>query len=198
MKFPPETLMAYADGELDAQTRRAIEAEMAVDPQVAQEVERHRAMRAEVGGAFAGVLDEPVPDRLLRAAKKSPANTSAQPRRRWSWPEWTSIAASLLIGILAGRAMLQPESESGLVVAGSDGRVIAGGALAQALSEQLSSQDGTDIDIGLTFRTKVRRVLPHLRRARPEPGGRLRLPRCRDLAHRHAFDGTSCAGRRRL
>src|SRR5262245_21219445 len=64
MKFSPETLMAYADGELDAETRRAIEAEMAVDPQVAQEVERHRAMRAEVGGAFAGVLDEPVPDRL--------------------------------------------------------------------------------------------------------------------------------------
>jgi hypothetical protein len=154
MKFPPETLMAYADGELDAQTRRAIEAEMAVDPQVAQEVERHRAMRAEVGGAFAGLLDEPVPDRLLRAARKSPANSSAQPRRRWSWPEWTSIAASLLIGILAGRAILQPERESRLVAAGSDGRVVAGGALAQALSEQLSSQDGTEIDIGLTFRSR--------------------------------------------
>jgi hypothetical protein len=154
MKFPPETLMAYADGELDAETRRAIEAEMAVDPQVAQEVERYRAMRAEVRGAFAGVLDEPVPDRLLRAAKKSPANTNAPPRRRWSWPEWTSIAASLLIGILAGRAILQPESESGLVVAENDGRVIAGGALALALSEQLSSQDGTEIDIGLSFRAR--------------------------------------------
>ncbi len=154
MKFPPETLMAYADGELDAQTRRAIEAEMAVDPQVAHEVEQYRAMRAEVGGAFAGVLDEPVPDRLLRAAKKSPANASAQPRRRWSWPEWTSIAASLVIGILAGRALLQPESESRLVVAGSDGGVVAGGALAQALSEQLSSQEGTAIDIGLTFRSR--------------------------------------------
>jgi hypothetical protein len=154
MKFPPEILMAYADGELDAQTRGAVEAEMTVDPQVAQEVERYRAMRAEVGGAFAGVLDEPVPDRLLRAAKKSPANTSAQPRRRWSWPEWTSIAASLLIGILAGRAILQPESESGLVVAENDGRVIAGGALALALSEQLSSQDGAEIDIGLSFRAR--------------------------------------------
>jgi hypothetical protein len=154
MKFPPETLMAYADGELDAETRRAIEAEMAADPEVAQEVERHRAMRTEVGGAFAGVLDEPVPDRLLRAAKKSATSTGAQPRRQWSWPEWTSIAASLLIGILAGRALLPPDSESGLVVAESDGRVVAGGALAQALSEQLSSQDGTEIDIGLTFRTK--------------------------------------------
>ena len=158
MKFPAETLMAYADGELDDETRRAVEAEMAVDPQVAQEIERHRAMRADVSGAFAGVLDEPVPDRLLRAAKKAgpkSSQTTGQPRRPWSWPEWTSIAASLLIGVLAGRAMLQqPGAERGLIVAGLDGRVIAGGALSQALSEQLSSQDGTDIDIGLSFRAK--------------------------------------------
>jgi hypothetical protein len=154
MKFPPETLMAYADGELDAETRRAIEAEIAVDPQVAQEIERHRAMRDEVGGAFSGVLDEPVPDRLLRAAKKSGAKAQ-QPRRQWSWPEWTSIAASLLLGVLGGRALLQqPDRGSGLIVAGVDGRVIAGGALAQALSEQLSSQDGSGVDIGLSFRTK--------------------------------------------
>jgi hypothetical protein len=154
MKFSPETLMAYADGELDAETRRAIEAEMAVDPQVAKEVARHRAMRSEVGGAFAGVLDEPVPDRLLHAAKKSGAKAGA-PRRQWSWPEWTSIAASLVLGVLGGRALLQqPDRGSGLIVAGVDGRVIAGGALAQALSEQLSSQDGSGVDIGLSFRTK--------------------------------------------
>jgi hypothetical protein len=155
MKFPPEILMAYADGELDAETRRAIEAEMAVDPQVAQEIERHRAMRAEVGGAFAGVLEEPVPDRLLRAAKKTAPKAAQPSRRQWSWPEWTSIAASLVIGVLGGRALLQqPDRSSGIIVAGVDGRVIAGGALAQALSEQLSSQDGSGVDIGLTFRSK--------------------------------------------
>ena len=159
MKFPPETLMAYADGELDVETRRAIEAEMAIDPEVALEVERHRAMRAEVGGAFASVLDEPVPDRLLRAAKKATPraqkSTDGQPRRQWSWPEWTSIAASLLIGVLAGRAMLhEPDRANPIIVAATDGRVIAGGALAQALGEQLSSQDGTAVDIGLSFRAK--------------------------------------------
>jgi len=154
MKFSPETLMAYADGELDAETRRAIEAEMAVDPQLAQEIEQHRALRTEVGGAFAGVLDEPVPDRLLRAANKTGAKAE-QSRRQWSWPQWTSIAASLLIGVLGGRALLhQPDRGSGLIVAGLDGRVIAGGALAQALSEQLSSQDGSGVDIGLSFRAK--------------------------------------------
>jgi hypothetical protein len=155
MKFPPETLMAYADGELDAQTRREIEAEMAVDPQVAQEVERHRAMRAEVGGAFAGVLEEAVPDRLLRAAKKTAPKTDQPARRQWSWPEWTSMAASLLIGVLAGRTLLdRPHTVSGIIASGVDGRIIASGALAQALSEQLSSQDNKDIDIGLSFRAK--------------------------------------------
>jgi hypothetical protein len=153
MKFSQEILMAYADGELDAQTRRAIEAEMAVDPQVAQEVERQRAMRAEVGAAFAGVLDEQVPDRLLRAATKAKAATQ---RRQWAWPEWTSIAASLLIGVLAGRAMLQSPGgeQDGIIAAGIDGRIVASGQLAQALSEQLSSEDGSGIDIGLTFRSK--------------------------------------------
>jgi hypothetical protein len=152
MKFSHEMLMAYADGELDAQTRQAIEAEMAADPLVAAAVERQRAMRAEVGAAFAGVLDEPVPDRLLRAATKAKALPQ---RRTWSWPEWTSIAASLLIGVLVGRALLQPPSASGgIIAAGTDGRIVASGQLAQALSQQLSSEDGSGIDIGLTFRSK--------------------------------------------
>ena len=152
MKFSQEMLMAYADGELDAPTRQAIETEMAADPLVAQAVERQRAMRAEVGTAFAGVLDEPVPDRLLRAATKAKALPQ---RRTWSWPEWTSIAASLLIGVLVGRALLQPPSAGGGIIAtGTDGRIVAGGQLAQALSEQLSSEDGSRVHIGLTFRSK--------------------------------------------
>jgi len=152
MKFSQETLMAYADGELDGETRRAIEAEMAVDPQVAREVERQRALRTDVGAAFAGVVDEQIPDRLLRAAKQSQA--TSQPRR-WSWPEWTSIAASLVIGVVAGRAILQsPGAKDGIIATGVEGNIVASGELAQALSEQLSSEDGSGVDIGLTFRSK--------------------------------------------
>jgi hypothetical protein len=150
MKFSQETLMAYADGELDAQTRREIEAEMATDPQVAQEIEKHRALRADVGQAFAGVLTEQVPDRLLRAAKKTPS----APRRQWSWPEWTSIAASLAIGVFGGYLMLKPDRSGEIIASAADGHVVAGGALAQALSDQLSSEDGSAVDIGLSFRSK--------------------------------------------
>ena len=195
MKFSPETLMAYADGELDV-------ADAPRD-------------RSRDGGRSAGRAGSRAASRDARRGGRriSPAcstsrcrtdccarqrnrqrSASAQPRRQWSWPEWTSIAASLLIGVLAGRAMLQqPDRESRLIVAGSDGRVIAGGALAQALSEQLSSQDGTGDRHRPDLPREVRRVLPHLRRARLEPGSRLRVPRCRGLAHRHAFDCASCA-----
>ena len=153
MKFSHDMLMAYADGELDRETRRAIEAEMAIDPQVAQEIERQRALRADVGAAFAGVLDEQVPDRLLRAATK--AKAPAPQRRQWSWSEWTSIAASLVIGVIAGRAILGPAAtKDDMVATAAVGNLVAGGQLAQALSQQLSSEDGSGIDIGLTFRSK--------------------------------------------
>ena len=55
-KFDDETLMAYADGELEPGQRAAIEQAMREDPQVAAAVERHRALRLDVGGAFAGIL----------------------------------------------------------------------------------------------------------------------------------------------
>jgi hypothetical protein len=170
MKFSPETLMAYADGELDADTRRAIEAAMTTDSEIAAQIERHRALRSQLGAAFDGILDEQVPDHLLEAAQSSPAGTASKvvdltelrarkaegvaQRRRWSWPEWTSIAASLLVGVLVGRAALQ-SSPSNLVAAKGDG-VIASGALAAALSDQVGAAAGSDatVAVGLSFRAK--------------------------------------------
>ena len=169
MKFSQETLMAYADGELDAQIRREIEAAMATDQEIAVQVERHRKLRSELGAAFDGVLDEPVPDHLLAAAQSSQnrsagkvvdltelraAKTRVGPRHRWSWPEWTSIAASLLVGLVLGRAALQ-SSQSNLV-ATEGGRVLAAGALAAALAEQTGESTGDSVvDIGLSFRSKA-------------------------------------------
>ena len=58
--------------------------------------------------------------------------------------------------MLAGRAILQsPAADHDIVATASDGHIIAGGQLAQALSEQLSSEDGSSVDIGLTFRSLV-------------------------------------------
>jgi hypothetical protein len=167
MKFPDETLMAYADGELDEPTRRTIEAAMESDPEIAKAVERHRKMRKELSVAFGGVLDEPAPDRLIDTAKSAPAHRSvadfpaasaakqaAAARRRWSAPQWAAIAASVLLGVVVGRTALQtPESD---LVAMSKGRLVAAGSLANALSNQAGGAAPSDsrIAIPATFRSK--------------------------------------------
>jgi anti-sigma factor RsiW len=60
-------LMAYVDGEVDAATAREIEAAMAADPAVAARAQRMRDGAAITRSAFADVLHEPVPDRLIAA-----------------------------------------------------------------------------------------------------------------------------------
>lgn len=165
MQFSDEILMAYADDEVDADLRRQIEAAMALDPSIAERVAKHRNVRAELGAAFDGVCDEPIPDRLLEAAASSPAKPAsvtdlkaaraakerAAHPRRWSWVEWTSIAASLVIGILAGRTALHP-SRSDLFATAAEG-IVARGELSAALTDQISG-DAKDakVRIGLTFR----------------------------------------------
>ena len=59
MKYDDETLMAYADGELDAAQRAQIDAAIAQDPGLALRVQEHKALRARMTGAFSRVLDSP-------------------------------------------------------------------------------------------------------------------------------------------
>ena len=53
MKFSDETLMAYADGELDDDQRAAIERAVGADPALAERVAQHQALRSDVFAAFA-------------------------------------------------------------------------------------------------------------------------------------------------
>jgi anti-sigma factor RsiW len=71
-----ETLMAYADGELEPASRLEVEAAMAADPDVARRVEQHRAFRKKLRATFDPVLLETVPDSLvsaIRASSRRPA-----------------------------------------------------------------------------------------------------------------------------
>jgi hypothetical protein len=171
MSFSDETLMAYADGELEPAARAEVESAMRGDPEVAARVARHQALRTDVFAAFAPVLDEPVPARLsaaampakvadldaARAARQAP--DAAAPARGWSWAQWGGMAASLAIGVLAGSLLLggagsggQPQS----AIAAVDGALVARGALADALSSQLASgaAEGAGVKIGVSFAAK--------------------------------------------
>lgn len=162
MKFSDETLMAYADGELDVATRAAIEAGMASDPQIAQAVERHRSMRRDLRAAFDPLLDEVVPERLVTAARMAPVRDSSdvvpidRARRRtplnWSWPHWSAMAASLLIGILITRVLTDGDED----IVARQGHMVAAGSLATALDHQPSGVTGTSgVHVSLTYRTKA-------------------------------------------
>ena len=176
MSFSDETLMAYADGELDDITKHEVELAMRLDPTLAARVRQHQALRANVFNAFAPTLDEAVPQRLQAAARtgkvvhlnsvraaRAPAAPPAPPvtRRkppRWSWPEWGALAATLVVGVLAGVAGHQ--SLSGyqeLVAIDSDGgTLMARGELDASLTQQLASAalPHAPVRIGTSFVSK--------------------------------------------
>jgi hypothetical protein len=162
MTYSDETLMAYADGELEPAERAAIEHAMQADPAIAEAVARHRALRQDIAAAFAGILDEPVPARLqpaaapaapvvsldaaraARAAQAAPAPV----RRRWSWPEWGALAAMLMVGVLVGKVVPQGSQPA---IAGNGNQVVAQGELASALDRQVGGKDAGAVRVGVSF-----------------------------------------------
>lgn len=166
MKYDDETLMAYADGELDAAQRAEIEAAVAKDPVLKRRVEQQHALRARLAGAFSKVLDQPVPERLEAAARggatsagrgnvlQFPARSARVPSPPWRAREWFAMAASLLLGVLLSWRLLGP-GESGVIEAGKDG-LLARGELARALESQLASEQSGEepVLIGLSFKAR--------------------------------------------
>jgi hypothetical protein len=166
MSITDETLMAYADGELDDPARTAVERAMRSDPALAERVAQHQAMRADVFAAFAPIADEPVPPALLAAAMPDKVSdlgavraARTESRRRWAWQEWGAIAASLSVGVLVGSLALGGGGGGGngngadlAVAQGPGGVPIAQGRLADALSNQLAgAPEAGAIRIGISF-----------------------------------------------
>jgi hypothetical protein len=171
MNIPDDVLAAYVDGELEGAERARIEQAMAQDAQLAQRVAQQRALRDRLRGAYNGVLQEAVPQRLVHAVKLGTpagpaqvidlARVRAERTRRANGQRQVkvrrySIAASLAVGLMAG-VLIQRLATPGAVTEFHDGSLLARGALAQALNEQLASSaaPGAAVRIGLTFRSKA-------------------------------------------
>ena len=171
MSISDETLMAFADGELDEATRRMVELAVRQDPVLAEKVRRHKALRMSVFNAFASTLDEEVPQRLHAAARsgkvvhldsvrqlRTPPPPPAPAKPHWSWTEWGALAATLVVGVLAGtvgsKALNGDEQMAGFD--NSAGVLTAQGKLAQALSQQLASTAAADpnVKVGISFVSK--------------------------------------------
>lgn len=147
-----ELLMAFADGQLDAADAARVEAAIAADGALAEKVARLRQTRAAVHDAFAPVLDAPVPDRLIAAAR---GQTGASRFFAQGWARAgaasAALAASFAIGVFAAPSLQKalPASPSIPVIADARG-LTADGALARALNTQPSGETVSGVRIAMT------------------------------------------------
>jgi hypothetical protein len=162
MTYSDEMLMAYVDRELDAATTASIDAAVARDPGLAARVERQRKLAQAVHAAYKPILEEPMPKRLLDAASgAAPAAAPARAPRRWAWFEWSAMAASLALGVAIGAVFIgehgRGTTDGAADIIANQGQLLAQGALARALSDQLASTQKPDapVRIGVTFVSKV-------------------------------------------
>jgi len=117
-KHSDEALVAYIDGELDPAERRHVEAWLDADPAVRDRLSALAQSADLVRSAYADIVNEPIPERLLAAARGESAvpgpSASAEivallPRRvagpRPSRRQWIGLAAAAaLCGLMIGSA----------------------------------------------------------------------------------------------
>lgn len=157
MTVSREMIAAYADGELSGAELARAEAAIAADPALAAQVERHRALKAQLAAHFAPILDQDVPDHLAALLRPGASGaevvsfaTERQKRglapmvRRWAPIAGPALAASLVL------ALWQPWQS------GQASGDYAGTQLASALDTQLTADQPADAEtrILLSFENK--------------------------------------------
>ena len=151
-----EKFFAWLDGELTPAEAADMEAKVAADPQLRQLAEQHRALGAQLSGAFDPIAAAPVPERLQAALHPSADlidfAAAKRARTRPSLAQWAAMAATLALGIFVGTMVPQGPSAP---VEVQGGKIYAAAALNEALDTQLASAPAGDVRIGLTFRDQA-------------------------------------------
>lgn len=153
MRPSSDMIAAYADGQLEGDALREVEAAIAADLELEAQVAAHRALKARLSAHFAPLMDRPVPERFVELLKDAPTGDNvvdfaargrkramtAAPRFRWAGP---ALAASLVVA-LVGYGVSQ-RSVQGYAV----------GDVATALDSQLvaSQPSQAPVRILLSFR----------------------------------------------
>lgn len=152
-----EKFFAWLDGELEPAEAAEMEARVAADKELKELADQHRALKSTLRGAFDPIANSPVPEHLV-AALHPPADVSdigvarqRRARRVPSIPQWTALAATLAIGVVAGSLIPQGGNAP---VAVEGGKIYAASTLGQALDTELASAPAGDVRIGLTFRDR--------------------------------------------
>ena len=161
-KFSDEDVVAFIDGQMDAQAKSAFAKQAKVEPALAQCVTAHQWMARQIVAAYG----QPPTNALSKAQIaqlglerdnifKLKARMSSLPAASipGTWTRLaagiTAIAASLAIGFVGARTSYTPDTD---ILTQRDSQVFATGKLAHALSSKASGEKG-QIEISMTFRT---------------------------------------------
>lgn len=151
-RFDDETLMRRLDGELDAETARAVDGAARTDAGVAARLEALRQTGAASRAAFPASVDP----RDADLARLIAGLGEAKEARRFDWRRWlTPQGAGLAVAGFAVGVLIGPMTgHRSTAFVGADGR-IADAGLVQVLDRRLAG-DGPDAAgraVGLTFAT---------------------------------------------
>lgn len=109
------TLMAYADGELDEEKRRAVEKAISDDPEAKATVEKYRRsadlLKQTYGPFLNRSAEEDLPQTIRDYQPQEPAETTGTLffffPRLMTGKSWMAVAASIAIGVVVGGGGLQ-------------------------------------------------------------------------------------------
>jgi hypothetical protein len=160
MTVTDEELMAYVDGELDVARFESLRREIAASADLTRRVAEQQALRDRLRNAFDHTLNEPVPARLTDLASRGRVIDFASAFRhrpsRIAWLSGLALAAAIVLGVAVGPTLWQLAGKQPYVVA-SGADMIAGGALEDALSRRLASEQSASdpIRLGVSFLAKT-------------------------------------------
>lgn len=111
MTITPDDIAAFADGQLSGEREKVVAAAVSADHELAQQVARHKALKARLASRYAPIIDQPVPDRLtamvaephqadivdFAAASEKQAARLRLPH--WGWIAGPAMAASLALAL---------------------------------------------------------------------------------------------------
>ena len=160
-----EELCAYVDGELDPAEMSRVAAQISNSPELQRYVQDQERLLENLHAAFSTIMEQPVPERLVRAANETPLSLVARMR---DWIEGTRArqagpvlrfavpATALALGVLIGISVEGPTGTPGLLSSSATGSLVARAHLADALDRQLASdQAPAGTRIGVSFRNKA-------------------------------------------
>ncbi|SEK60934.1 Transmembrane transcriptional regulator (anti-sigma factor RsiW) [Pseudoxanthomonas sp. GM95] len=180
MNIDDATLMAYLDGELDAEGVAQVDAALANDPELAARIARQQRLDARLRGAHAKAAEEAVPDALMQlvlgtgaaaSANESIAEASApvaepqanvvsnvvalppHKRARTVVTHLSALAAGIVLAVLT-LPWLRGGAGGADWEQGANG-LQARGALAAALDGQLAADPAGKVQVALSFRDQA-------------------------------------------